>query len=213
MSGLLRPRNLAAAGVLGTAGWWALDARRLYKTYPVLPPREYHSTPGIAHAQPPEVGECEVVYARVRPPASLSRPIDAYEKAFFSSWTLQLEGLVFHKLGIITPRPPSADPIELDKRYAREYLGGFFPVIHRDPHAVLVAFRMSPMGDLPPPGGTQLITAVETRDGDIELSYANYGLAPPAPPEPAFIVPFHRWYMRYLIDRTKAKLEKEWSRS
>lgn len=204
-------RNLAAVGVLGTAGWWLNDAYRLSKTYPIRGPKACHCTPGIQHAQPADVGEVEVVYARVQPPQPLARPIDAYEKAFFSNWILQLEGAVFHKLGLLTPRPANADAV--DTTHPTEYLGGFFPVVHRDPHALLVGFRMTSEGNKPAPGGTQLITAVEADDGqpgELELSYANYALAPPAPQEPAFIVPFHRWFMRYLIDRAKTRMEREW---
>jgi len=209
MIGKLAGGALAAGGAFG-----AYELNRLYNEYPICPPKSYLTTPSVLAAQPSNPGRSEYMYARVRVPGhGLDTPtaLDRHIDIFFNNFMLRAEGALFHAIGYRSPRPTAAEL--RDARVVGEeppdaFLEGFFPVVHRDPAALLVWWKAPGPTDQPLPGGTQVLGADASDPNDVELAYGCVALGEPAPQEGTIMRNLHQMYMRYLLDSSKREFER-----
>lgn len=187
----------------------------LYNTYPIEEDasREYIRQPGLIGALPVVPGPREVMYATVKNPSATVRadPFAAYERAFFQNWMLEAEAALFKKLGYGSPRPSADDMLNAraaGEQPTEEQLGGYFPVVHREPNALLVWFEAPSKKPEEALSGIQVIGASNLDDGNVEIAYGSVALPPPHAQEGKIVHFVHRMYMRYLIDSAKHKMEK-----
>ncbi|CAK9779778.1 hypothetical protein CC85DRAFT_286277 [Cutaneotrichosporon oleaginosum] len=210
-------RKLFGAGLAGAAGAGSYIAYLTHK-YPLAGPSAYHLTPEMLASYLDGQGRADVVYARVRNPsaAQAANARDAGVRAFFSCWALQLEGALFGHEGIASPLPLGADPA-----WAGEsYLHGFFRTLHKSPESVVLFFsfpgrgapvlRHATKGRIPQ--GTQVVSALQHPDGsgDLEIAYGCAQYREPYGVEDGPVMSFlHHTYMRYLIERMRANMQRE----
>jgi hypothetical protein len=212
-------RKLLGAGLLGGAGAGSYVAYLTYK-YPIGGPSHYHITPEMLDSYLDGQGRPEVVYARVSNPSAAQRanPRDEGVRAFFSAWALQLEGWLFGNAGISSPRPLGINPAW---RFENEtYLNGFFQTVYKSPESVVLFFSFPGRG--PPilhhategriPQGMQTVSALPHPDGsgDLQIAYGCAQYREPYGAEDGPVMGFlHNTYMRYLIERMRANMQRE----
>jgi hypothetical protein len=210
-----------AGGAAAVAGLGTYQLYRLHKEYPLSEPKAYLLTPTVQAAQPANRGRSDYVYAKVRLPAThagLGNPaaLQKHIDIFFSNPMLRAETWLFGKMGYRSPRPLPGEmknAVQAGEQPAAAYMGGFFPVVHREPTAVVVWWTApGPPGAKHEtlPGGTQLIGAfADDRDNEFEVAYGCTARGLPAPQEGAAMSFIHQMYMRYLIDSAKREFEKQ----
>lgn len=198
-------RNLLTVAIPVTAASYVVyRVNALNTAYPLLPGRPYHQMPSILASLPYPHDEPDYMYTRV--PSSTT--LDSFTKAFYATWTLRVEALLARLTGYASI--PS---------HSETYLNGLFPIIHRTPSSTVMAWRMpgpvlaffkalnTPMVA----GGTQELTAVPV-DGQVEIGYAcaqNYGRADEYLGLGLVGLELHRFYMRFLLDAAKRRLERQ----
>jgi hypothetical protein len=200
---------LVAGGALG-----AYEINRLYHEYPVNKPKSYLTTPEMLAAQPSNPGRSEYMYARVRVQGhglDTGRALEKHIDIFFENPMLQAESALFRAIGYRSPRPSTSelrDAVKVGHEPAESYLSGFFPVVYRDPAAVLVWWKAPGPADQPLLGGTQVLAADASDPNNIEIAYGCVALGPPAPQEGTIMRNVHLMYMRFLLDSARREFER-----
>lgn len=186
-------------------GWQGTELLRLRRNYPWkdgLSPDTNGALPDGAV----DPGHVSVV-VQSPPRASRFEPLNTYLTAFYSCWTLQLEGWLARKFNFVSV-PPAHVP-----RTQERFADGLFQGVFRDDRdsTLMVAWAAGkPNPSNPPAGGVQVFTArIDDITGDLEISFGGAEWAPPyGPPIGAVATALHHMYCRYLLDQAKKKLEE-----
>lgn len=204
----LTPLRLLGASLAGTAAYGLLEYRRLTRTY------SYDTTPYtgvVGGVFPPgwsSAGRVSTVVT-VPPRAALADPLGTYLSAFYSTWTLRLEGFTARwsnystRLPAYLPRQPGSE------RY--EFCSGLFKGVYSDPTQVAMFWSLD-ASDEPAFCGIQVQSARVNGNNQLEISFG--GREVPSPYGPTLtrvLYWFHRTYTIFLVDRAKSRLEK-WAR-
>jgi hypothetical protein len=200
-----------AGGTLAT-GALAYEGYRLSKEYPW----RAGLTPGAQGAIPLGTSEGGHITAVVAHPPLSARtaPLDTFISAFYSTWTLRIEGWVAKKGGFKSTPPPHV-PITGDE-FANGLFRGVFRA-HPDPSSagssagtLMVAWNAPGAKEgAPSPGGIQVFTAHVGDEGELEISFGGAEWEPPYGPKLDGKVGtlLHHFYSRYLLDSARHKLE------
>ncbi|BEJ15687.1 hypothetical protein CspHIS471_0502920 [Cutaneotrichosporon sp. HIS471] len=224
------PRTIALTGL----AYAVYETRRLVSRYPL----HYSSSapPSSQTLWPSGLTRPIEVTALTRVPHGAD-PRETFIAAFYDTWTLRLEGFLFRNANIgwaidpppvIAPVPQPQDPEFASRPLATPYTppptpagaatpteplptgyaSGLFPVIGRSADSTMVFW-----GSINDMGGAQLLTCTRVPNSKTDEVKISYGSA-----ETPFIkegsilgwigTKFHRMYMRYLVDRAAARMDK-----
>lgn len=155
-------------------------------------PPTYHSTPAIQATLPPRMGITRTLTTRIDRPISLEDYLDA----FYSCWTLKIEGWIGACTGHTTAFPPNSRPNGIV--HAR----GVFPEIYRDNNTAIVWWNLHGGA------GAQMLSAVPDGKGCTEISYTCTEVQSDKWLFTLFM-PFHIMYMRFLFHHAHKTLERQ----
>lgn len=195
-------KYVAAAGGATTVVL-AYEGYSLSKKYP------WHDGlfPSTTGSLPTGVGKPGHISASVRlPQAARTAPLETYLGAFYSSWTMRLEGWVVRKAKYVTVPP---EHVRLSGPDAFAFAGGYFQGIYRDDRTAMVAWNApGAKPGKPTPGGIQVFTAKIVGD-QLEISFGGAEWEPPYGPklEGAVFEALHHFFSRYLLDQARKRLE------
>jgi hypothetical protein len=205
-------RKLAYIAVPLAIAYGAYRVHDLNTRYPLVGPPSYAKLGGLHPSLKPHHSAPVYITTHAHLPIGLSNNrLDAFLAAFYSTWTLRIEGLLARLTGYSSL--PEAEHTGIT------FCNGLFPVTHKDDTSVVVAWRM-PSGVLRAceaiglamvGGGVQELSAFKVDGETTELSYgcAEYmGEGAEDKELGYFGTALHQFYMRFLLDSARRRLDR-----
>ena len=205
-------RKLALLAVPLAVAYGAYRVHDISTRYPIVGPPSYAKLADLQASLKPIHNAPVYITTRIPTPAGLSEdPLDAFLAAFYSTWTIRIEGLLARLTGY------SSLPTEAHTGLV--FCNDLFAATHKDDQSVVVAWRM-PSGILRAHraigmamvgGGVQEISAVKVDDHTLELSYGcaefldENGVGREMSETGTAL---HQFYMRFLLDSARRRLER-----
>ena len=197
----------AALIILPTAlAYAAYRINELNTRYPLSTARDYNRLSSFIPSEEHEYGDVDYMFTKIPTRQVIQHPLDTYLSAFYSAWTLKIEGLMTRLTGC-APSIPSE---------GLAFVSGLFPVRSRTtdsiilewavPQRILGHFRKRKSVVLG--GGLQELSAVQ-QGNELEIGYACAQWKEGDRELSKVQLELHRFYMRYLLDATRNRLEKE----
>lgn len=200
-------RLLLGTGILAGEVYAGTEVHRLYTNY-AWEDRTF--TGPVAASFPAGLTGGGRVRATITnpPKAALANPLDTYLSAFYSTWTLRLEGWCARRFGWSPQLPEDVTPT------GETFASGVFRGVYRDENQVAVFWRWNQATkDKWSLYGVQVLEAqVNDETGEMEIFFGGAEIQPPPGKSMSPITTaFHYMYCRFLVDRAKKTLEK-WAR-
>jgi hypothetical protein len=197
-----------AAVVLPTAIAYAVyGIHTLNQQYPLAPPSQAQRLPAVLPAQPRKYGdEVDYIYARIPIGREVDDPLKTYLAAFYSTWTLRVEGLLARLTGCAPDIPSDGPPFVNGLFPVHSYSTSSVIVEWRTPEAVLGSFRKR--GSTVIGGGLQELSAV-VREKEMEIGFACAQWVEGEGHIGSTQMALHRFYMRFLLESARRRLERQ----
>lgn len=183
----------------------------LNQQYPLSPSAKYNQAPSVIPTLTPKHDQADYIYARIPLSRPIPQPLETFTRAFYSTWTLRLEAWITGVTGIA--------PTHLD-RNGQSFCNGLFPIHERFNETIIVRWAtprsvldfLRRIGRPTVGGGVQELSAVVTENGkQLEIGYAcaQWMDGPEENRLGDLGMALHRFYMRFLLDSAKKRLQRE----